>query len=75
MRTTARGMWDPEYGRIVFEISHDPQRRRAVHTLYGLLAQDVTMPDDRSWIEFTAQSAGRNGPTDSCHAAGRHLHL
>ena len=51
MRTTARGMWDPEYGRLVFE-SLMTRSADEPFTLYGLLAQSVVMPDDRSWIEF-----------------------
>ena len=52
MRTTARGMWDPELGsNMVFESlmvrSYDEP-----FTLYGLLAESVQMPDDRSWITF-----------------------
>lgn len=51
MRTTARGIWDPEFGKLVFE----PLMTRSADepfTLYGLLAKSVTMPDDRSWMEF-----------------------
>jgi peptide/nickel transport system substrate-binding protein len=52
MRTTARGMWDTEIGKLVFE----PLMVRSADepfTLYGLLAESVTMPEDRSWMEFT----------------------
>ncbi|HSO47727.1 MAG TPA: extracellular solute-binding protein, partial [Rhizobiaceae bacterium] len=58
MRTTARGMWDPEYGKLVFE-SLMARSADEPFTLYGLLAQSVTMPDDRSWIEFTINPAAK----------------
>lgn len=58
MRTTARGMWDPEYGRLVFE-SLMIRSADEPFTLYGLLAQDVLMPEDRSWIEFTLNPLAR----------------
>ncbi len=58
MRTTARGMWDPEYGKLVFE-SLMARSADEPFTLYGLLAQGVTMPDDRSWIEFTIDPAAK----------------
>ena len=51
IRTTARGLWDPVFGNLVFETL----LKRSLDepfTLYGLLAQKVTMPDDRKWIEF-----------------------
>jgi peptide/nickel transport system substrate-binding protein len=52
MRTTARGMWDPEYGQLVFE-SLMTRSKDEPFTLYGLLAESAEMPEDRSWIEFT----------------------
>lgn len=58
MRTTARGMWDPEYGKLVFE----PLMTRSADepfTLYGLIAESVTLPDDRSWIEFTLREEAK----------------
>ena len=51
MRTTARGLWDPQFGNLVFE----PLMQRSADepfTLYGLLAQKVEMGPDRKWIEF-----------------------
>jgi peptide/nickel transport system substrate-binding protein len=56
MRTTARGMWDPEYGRLVFE-SLMVRSADEPFTLYGLLAESVAMPEDRSWMEFTINPA------------------
>lgn len=51
MRTTARGMWDPVFGKLIFE----PLMTRSADepfTLYGLIAESVVMPEDRSWMEF-----------------------
>src|SRR5690606_15058089 len=51
MRTTARGMWDPQFGHLVFE----PLMQRSADepfTLYGLLAQSVEMDEERSFIQF-----------------------
>ena len=51
MRTTARGMWEPVFGNMIFE-SLMFRSRDEPFTLYGLLADGARMPDDRSWIEF-----------------------
>jgi peptide/nickel transport system substrate-binding protein len=51
MRTTARGLWDPQYGSLIFE----PLMLRSSDepfTLYGLLAKTVEMDDDRTFIQF-----------------------
>lgn len=58
MRTTARGMWDPELGHLIFE----PLMIRSYDepfTLYGRLAEAVEMPEDRSWMEFTLDGRAR----------------
>ena len=52
MRTNARGSWDHQFGRLVFE-SLMFRSRDEPFTMYGLLAEKVEWPDDRSWIEFT----------------------
>lgn len=52
MRTTARGVWDPEYGNLVFE-SLLQRSRDEPFTMYGLLAEKVETDDERTWIEFT----------------------
>jgi len=52
MRTNARGSWDHQFGRLVFE-SLLFRSRDEPFTMYGLLAEKVEWPDDRSWIEFT----------------------
>ncbi|MBB3658670.1 peptide/nickel transport system substrate-binding protein [Rhizobium sp. BK650] len=50
-RTTARGMWDPQFGNLVYEAllqrsSDEP------FTLYGLLAETVEWDEDRSFVQF-----------------------
>ena len=51
MRTTARGMWDPEYGNLVYE-SLLQRSRDENFALYGLLAESVEWDDSRSFIQF-----------------------
>ncbi|MBX4901822.1 ABC transporter substrate-binding protein [Rhizobium bangladeshense] len=51
MRTTARGMWDPEYGNLVYD-SLMLRSRDEPFTLYGLLAETVEWDEDRSFIQF-----------------------
>lgn len=58
MRTTARGMWDPQLGHTLFE-SLMYRNKDEPFTLYGLLAEKVEMPDDRSWIEFTLNAKAK----------------
>jgi len=52
MRTTARGIWDPEFGNLVYE-SLMQRNRDEPFTMYGLLAEKAEWNDERSWIEFT----------------------
>lgn len=51
MRTTARGVWDPEFGNLLYEPlmqrSHDEP-----FSLYGLLAESAEWDDERSFIQF-----------------------
>ncbi len=51
MRTTARGVWDPEFGNLLYEPlmqrSHDEP-----FTLYGLLAETAEWDDERTYIQF-----------------------
>ena len=49
--TTARGIWDVSLGNNVFEALLARNRDEAF-TLYGLLAESVFCPDDRSSITF-----------------------
>ncbi|MFZ1814321.1 MAG: extracellular solute-binding protein [Rhizobiaceae bacterium] len=58
MRNTARGMWDPQFGKLVYE-SLMTRSADEPFTLYGLLAKSVAMPDDRSWMEFTLDENAR----------------
>ncbi|WP_431027872.1 extracellular solute-binding protein [Rhizobium herbae] len=51
MRTTARGMLDPEYGNLVYDSLMQRSRDEAF-SLYGLLAETVEWDDDRSFIQF-----------------------
>lgn len=47
-----RGLWDETLGRNVWE-SLLTRNRDEPFSLYGLLAESVETPDDRSWVEFT----------------------
>ncbi|MFT4184409.1 MAG: extracellular solute-binding protein [Rhizobium sp.] len=58
MRTTARGMWDPDYGNLVYE-SLMQRSRDEPFTLYGLLAQTVEWDDSRSFIQFNLNPKAR----------------
>ncbi len=51
IRTTARGVWDPVFGNLVYESLLHRSRDEAF-TLYGLLAKTVETGPDRKWIEF-----------------------
>lgn len=51
IRTTARGVWDPVFGNLVFESLLHRSRDEAF-TLYGLLAETVETDAERTWIEF-----------------------
>lgn len=51
MRTTARGMWDPEFGNIHFEALMQRSRDEPF-TLYGLLAESVEWDPERTFIQF-----------------------
>jgi peptide/nickel transport system substrate-binding protein len=58
MRTTARGLWDPQYGSLIFE----PLMLRSADepfTLYGLLAKTVEMDEDRTYIQFNLDERAR----------------
>ncbi|OLP53813.1 bicyclomycin resistance protein [Rhizobium rhizosphaerae] len=51
MRTTARGMLDPEYGNLVYDSLMQRSRDEAF-SLYPLLAESVEWDDNRSFIQF-----------------------
>ena len=51
MRTTARGVWDPEFGNLLYE----PLMQRSSDepfSLYGLLAETAEWDEERSFIQF-----------------------
>lgn len=50
--TTARGMWDQQFGNLVYEPLM-ARSRDEPFTMYGLIAEKIETPDDRSWAEFT----------------------
>lgn len=58
MRTTARGMWDPEFGQLTHE-SLMRRSRDEPFTLYGLLAETVEYDDDRTFIQFNLNPKAR----------------
>ncbi|MEL7429880.1 MAG: extracellular solute-binding protein [Pseudomonadota bacterium] len=58
MRTNARGSWDHQFGRLVFQ-SLLFRSRDEPFSMYGLLAEWVEWPEDRSWIEFTLNENAR----------------
>lgn len=51
IRTTARGMWDPAFGNLVYE-SLMIRSADEPFTLYGLLAESVEWDSERSFIQF-----------------------
>ncbi len=58
MRTTARGMWDPQFGQLTHEALMRRSRDEAF-TLYGLLAETVEVDEDRSYIQFNLNPLAR----------------
>ncbi|WP_018687841.1 ABC transporter substrate-binding protein [Ahrensia kielensis] len=58
MRTTARGIWDPEFGNLVYE-SLLQRNYDEPFTMYGLLAEKVETDDERTWIEFTLNAGAK----------------
>jgi peptide/nickel transport system substrate-binding protein len=58
MRTTARGVWDPEFGNLLYE----PLMTRSADepfTLYGLLAESVEWDADRTYVQFNLNPKAR----------------
>ena len=47
----ARGLWDPVFGNLVYE-TFLARSQDEPFSLYGLLAEQVDMSPDRTWIEF-----------------------
>jgi len=58
MRTTARGMWDPEFGNLVYESLMQRSRDEAF-TMYGLLAETAEWDEDRTFIQFNLNPKAR----------------
>lgn len=58
MRTTARGMWDPQYGNLIYE-SLMQRSRDEPFTMYGLLAESVEWDEARRFIQFNLNPAAR----------------
>ncbi|WP_084364460.1 extracellular solute-binding protein [Rhizobium sp. RU36D] len=58
MRTTARGVWDPEYGNLLYE-SLMTRSSDEPFSLYGLLAETVEWDEDRTFIQFNLNPAAR----------------
>lgn len=56
--TSARGLRDPVFGALVFE-SLLARNDDEAFTLYGLIAETVETPADRSWVEFTLNPAAK----------------
>ncbi len=56
--TTARGMWDQQFGNLVYE-SLMFRSRDEPFTMYGLIAEKVETPPDRNWVEFTLDPKAR----------------
>lgn len=53
MRTTARGLFgDADFGNMLYETLMQRSRDEPF-TLYGLLAEKVTVDPERKWVEFT----------------------
>ena len=50
--TSGRGLRDPVFGNLVYE-SLLARSNDEPFSLYGLLAEKVETPQDRSWVEFT----------------------
>jgi peptide/nickel transport system substrate-binding protein len=56
--TAPRGLWDETWGRNVWE-SLLTRNRDEPFTLYGLLAETVDVPEDRSSVAFTIRREAR----------------
>lgn len=51
MRTTARGMLDPEFGNLIYDSLMQRSKDEAF-SVYGLLAETVEWDEDRTFIQF-----------------------
>jgi peptide/nickel transport system substrate-binding protein len=58
MRTTARGMWDPQFGNLIYETLMQRSQDEPF-TMYGLLAQTAEWDDKRTFIQFNLNPAAK----------------
>jgi peptide/nickel transport system substrate-binding protein len=58
MRTTARGMWDPQFGNLIYETLMQRSQDEPF-TMYGLLAQTAEWDDKRSFVQFNLNPAAK----------------
>lgn len=58
MRTTARGIVDPEFGNLVYETLMQRSQDEPF-TLYGLLAETVEWDEERSFIQYNLNPEAR----------------
>ena len=58
MRTSARGLVDPEFGNLIYETLMQRSQDEPF-TLYGLLAESVEWDEDRSFIQYNLNPEAR----------------
>ncbi len=58
IRTTARGVWDPAFGNLIYETLMTRSGNEPF-TLYGLLAESVEWDDQRSFVQFNLNPKAR----------------
>ncbi|THV25860.1 extracellular solute-binding protein [Peteryoungia ipomoeae] len=58
MRTSARGIWDPEFGNLLYETLMTRSADEPF-SLYGLLAKTVEWDEDRTYVQFNLDPAAR----------------
>ncbi|MEQ8307842.1 MAG: extracellular solute-binding protein [Hoeflea sp.] len=58
MRTTARGIVDPEFGNLIYETLMQRSQDEPF-TLYGLLAETVEWDEERSFIQYNLNPQAR----------------
>lgn len=58
MRTTARGIIDPEFGNLYYDTLMQRSRDEAF-TMYGLLAETVEWDEDRTFLQFNINPKAR----------------
>lgn len=58
MRTSARGIWDPEFGNLLYETLMTRSADEPF-SLYGLLAKTVEWDEDRTYVQFNLDPNAR----------------